>query len=85
MGLLQYFGGPSSSIQFSPEKDHPAQLRAFAELLDRYPEHRKKDPARDPIKLLLIGGSRNEEDARRVTELRKLAYELEIEVRWYGS
>ena len=78
---MQRLSGLVISIQSSPEKDHPAQLRAFAELLNRYPEHKKKDPARDPVKLLLIGGSRNEGDARRVAELRKLAQELIIVVR----
>ncbi|KAF5360868.1 hypothetical protein D9756_004945 [Leucocoprinus leucothites] len=68
-----------SVAQFRPEKDHPAQLRAFAELLSCYPEHTRNIGTRDPVKLVLIGGSRNEEDAQRVAGLRQLARELKIE------
>jgi alpha-1,2-mannosyltransferase len=63
-----------------PEKDHSAQLQAFAELLHKYPQYAKQDGNRGSVRLVLIGGSRNEEDARRVAELRKLAKELKIEV-----
>jgi alpha-1,2-mannosyltransferase len=70
-----------SNIIVSPEKDHPAQLRAFAQLLNRFPQHTEKGEAKDPVKLILIGGSRNDEDARRVADLRRLAKELEVEVR----
>ncbi|KAF7776779.1 CAZyme family GT4 [Agaricus bisporus var. burnettii] len=68
-----------SVAQFRPEKDHPAQLQAFAELLRRYPQYVKRDGTENSVKLVLIGGSRNEGDARRVAELRKLAKELKVE------
>ncbi|KIP05207.1 glycosyltransferase family 4 protein, partial [Phlebiopsis gigantea 11061_1 CR5-6] len=63
-----------SVAQFRPEKDHAAQLRAFHAFLDKYPEWRKRN-----VQLVLIGGSRNAEDAARVDGLRALARELAIE------
>ncbi|KAG6816796.1 hypothetical protein H0H87_002765 [Tephrocybe sp. NHM501043] len=64
-----------SVAQFRPEKDHAAQLRAFAQLFTRYPEHAGN------TQLFLLGGCRNEGDADRVEGLRTLAKELKIEVR----
>lgn len=66
------------SSLFSPEKDHAMQLRVFHRLLNEHPEYTKDDDQR--IKLVLVGGSRNEGDALRVDGLRKLAKELSIEV-----
>lgn len=54
------------------------QLRVFHRLLSEHPEYTRNDDKR--IKLVLVGGSRNEGDARRVDELRKLAKGLSIEV-----
>ena len=54
------------------------QLRVFRRLLNEHPEYTKDDDQR--IKLVLVGGSRNEGDALRVDGLRKLAKELSIEV-----
>lgn len=54
------------------------QLRVFHRLLNEHPEYTKTDDQR--IKLVLVGGSRNEGDAQRVDGLRKLAKELSIEV-----
>ena len=54
------------------------QLRVFHRLLNKHPEYTKNNDQR--IKLVPVGGSRNEGDARRVDELRKLAKELSIEV-----
>lgn len=65
-----------SIAQFRPEKDHPAQLRAFQALLDRYPEYRAPNPA--AVQLVLVGGSRNVGDATRVEGLRALARELGV-------
>ena len=62
---------------FSPEKDHKAQLYAFHQLLQKYPEHAEGDKG---VELVLIGGSRNAEDAARVEGLQALAKELKIEV-----
>lgn len=64
-----------SVAQFRPEKDHQAQLHAFHKFLLKYPEYKSRD-----VKLILIGGSRNAEDAARVEGLRKLAKTLDIEV-----
>ncbi|KAH9169525.1 mannosyltransferase [Lactarius sanguifluus] len=55
-------GRPSlllSLAQFRPEKDHAAQIRMMAALLQRYPEHRQV------VRLLLAGGVRNEGDSAR--------------------
>ncbi|KXN82832.1 GDP-Man:Man(3)GlcNAc(2)-PP-Dol alpha-1,2-mannosyltransferase [Leucoagaricus sp. SymC.cos] len=68
-----------SVAQFRPEKDHPGQLQAFAQLLSRFPKHAGKGGTKAPVKLVLIGGSRNEEDAQRVTSLRRLAKESGVE------
>lgn len=58
-----------------PEKDHRAQLLSFSSFLKLHPEYR--DP---PVKLVLVGGSRNDEDAARVDGLRLLAEDLQIKV-----
>ncbi|KAL1677210.1 glycosyltransferase family 4 protein [Schizophyllum commune] len=62
-----------SVAQFRPEKDHPAQLRALYELFQAHPEYR------ETVRLILIGGSRNTEDAARVELLRTLAVKLGIQ------
>lgn len=61
-----------------PEKDHAAQLHAFKQLLTSHPEYGK--PGNAHVQLVLVGGSRNAEDAARVEGLRALAKELGIEV-----
>ncbi|KAF7798297.1 hypothetical protein EIP86_009517 [Pleurotus ostreatoroseus] len=66
-----------SLAQFRPEKDHKAQLQAFHRFLQTYPEYEAGKEG--SVKLVLIGGSRNAEDAARVDELRALAKELKIE------
>ncbi|THH09846.1 hypothetical protein EW145_g1732 [Phellinidium pouzarii] len=55
-----------------PEKDHAAQLLALSELLKSHPEYC------ETVKLVMVGGCRNEEDAARVESLRALAKELNI-------
>jgi alpha-1,2-mannosyltransferase len=57
-----------------PEKDHAAQIRMMAVLLKRYPEHSQA------VRLLLVGGVRNEEDSARVDELKALAASLQVTV-----
>ncbi|MEQ2190674.1 asparagine-linked glycosylation protein, partial [Xenoophorus captivus] len=61
--------------QFRPEKDHPLQIRAFRKLLDR-----KGDGpgGREALRLVLIGGCRNQEDEDRVLMLRGLCQELGV-------
>lgn len=61
--------------QFRPEKDHRLQIRAFKKVLDR-----RGDGAggRESLKLVLIGGCRNQEDEDRVLMLRGLCQELGV-------
>lgn len=64
-----------SLAQFRPEKDHRTQLLSLSSLLESHPEYR--DP---PVKMVLMGGSRNAADAERVEQLQALAKDLNIEV-----
>lgn len=68
-----------SIAQFRPEKDHAAQVRAFECLLRSHPEHAVAKNGAAGVKLVLLGGSRNMEDASRVDSLRQLAKKLGIE------
>ena len=65
-----------SLAQFRPEKDHRTQLLALSSLLESHPEYRNP-----PVKMVLMGGSRNAEDAERVKQLRSFTKALRIEVR----
>eukprot|EP00887_Chlorella_sp_A99_P006278 scaffold3.g6278.t1 len=68
-----------SVAQFRPEKDHPLQLRAFAEARRRV--ERSHDPAADAVlsaRLQLVGSCRGAADEARVEELKALAAELGI-------
>ncbi|KAH9831328.1 mannosyltransferase [Rhodofomes roseus] len=67
-----------SVAQFRPEKDHAAQLHAFHSVLTSYPEYGNGNPGDSQVRLVLVGGSRNAEDAARVEGLRALAKELGI-------
>lgn len=61
--------------QFRPEKDHRLQIRAFRKALDR----RGAEPrGRETLKLVLIGGCRNQQDEDRVLMLRGLCHELGV-------
>lgn len=61
--------------QFRPEKDHRLQIRAFKKMLDR----RMEGPeGREALKLVLIGGCRNQQDEDRVLMLRGLCQELGV-------
>lgn len=62
-----------------PEKDHAAQLESFAELLKQHSEYRSNESSK-LVKLVLVGGVRNEGDASRVESLRSLAKDLNIQV-----
>jgi len=53
-------------------------LKSFHRLLELYPEYACQGER--CVKLVLIGGSRNEEDAQRVKDLRDLAMHLGIAV-----
>lgn len=61
--------------QFRPEKDHRLQIRAFHKLLGR----KENWPGgRESLRLVLIGGCRNQEDEERVLMLRGLCQELGV-------
>lgn len=66
---------PLCSLEIRPEKDHAAQIRMMAYLRTRHPEHRQS------MRLLLVGGVRNEGDSARVEELKELADSLQVSVR----
>ncbi|KAF7214992.1 GDP-Man:Man(3)GlcNAc(2)-PP-Dol alpha-1,2-mannosyltransferase [Nothobranchius furzeri] len=59
--------------QFRPEKDHRLQIRAFKKVLDR-----RRLRGREELRLVLIGGCRNQEDEDRVLMLRGLCQELGV-------
>ncbi|XP_077947551.1 GDP-Man:Man(3)GlcNAc(2)-PP-Dol alpha-1,2-mannosyltransferase [Gasterosteus aculeatus] len=61
--------------QFRPEKNHRLQIRAFSKLLDRKKE---ETGGRESLRLVLIGGCRNQEDEKRVLMLRRLCQELDV-------
>ena len=52
-------------------------MEAFAKLFETSPRYRDDET----VKLVLLGGSRNAEDAARVEELRSLSKELKVDVR----
>ncbi|KAK4317887.1 hypothetical protein Pmani_011066 [Petrolisthes manimaculis] len=60
--------------QFRPEKDHALQLRAFQRLCELLNPETVQE-----VQLVLIGGCRNEEDEKRVQDLKNLASTLGIE------
>jgi len=64
-----------SLAQFRPEKDHRTQLLALSSLLESYPEYQNP-----PVKMVLMDGSYNAEDAERVEQLRELTKDLHLEV-----
>ncbi|XP_045725334.1 GDP-Man:Man(3)GlcNAc(2)-PP-Dol alpha-1,2-mannosyltransferase isoform X1 [Mirounga angustirostris] len=60
--------------QFRPEKNHPLQIKAFAKLLNK-----KVAESLPSLKLVLIGGCRNQDDELRVNQLRRLSEDLGIQ------
>lgn len=61
--------------QFRPEKDHRLQIRAFKKVLER----RGAEPGgRETLRLVLVGGCRNQQDEERVLMLRGLCHELGV-------
>lgn len=60
-----------SIAQFRPEKDHPLQIRSFARYLSEFHDEKAR--------LHLIGGCRDEEDEKRVEELKQLAQQLNVQ------
>ena len=64
-----------SIAQFRPEKDHAAQLRSLAELFKQHPQYQ------NDVRMVMVGGCRNDEDNTRVEGLKRLSKELNISVR----
>lgn len=64
-----------SVSQFRPEKDQPLQIKAFAQFLNSY----IAEADFEHFRLVLVGSCRNEEDEKRVEELRALTRELDVE------
>jgi len=62
-----------SVAQFRPEKDHALQIKAFGKLLGECPGLRRGP---DRVRLVLIGGCRNEGDRGRVAALQQLAADM---------
>ena len=61
---------------YRPEKDHAMQIQALARLFEKHPKWKEEKD----LELVMIGSSRNEGDEKRITSLRKLAQELNVEV-----
>jgi len=74
-----------SVAQFRPEKEHEMQLRILRGLLDKYPELKSSRGSNRPLRLVLIGSCRDDEDRTRLSQLRTLAKSLMIEnhVEWH--
>lgn len=66
-----------SLAQFRPEKEHPQQLHILAHLLETHPH--LFSAAKNPVKLVMMGSSRNEEDEKRISLLRILATQLKLD------
>lgn len=69
--------------QFRPEKDHVLQLHAFRRLLELLGEGKSagaREWARD-VRLVLLGGVRNEADRARVETLKQLSKDLGVDDR----
>lgn len=81
--------------QFRPEKDHVKQLYILRKLIDAGEsvcrQSRTDDQFAD-VRLVLVGGCRNEEDEKRVAELKRIVSDLglernvvfEVNVAFYG-
>ena len=68
--------------QFRPEKDHVKQLYILRKLIDAGENGRGGSRADDQfadVRLVLVGGCRNEEDERRVAELKRIVSDLGLE------
>ena len=77
---IEFFFGKYRLLHslFRPEKDHIAQVKAFHRLLQSHAQY--SQPGSKLVKLVLVGGSRNDGDAARVEKLRRLVKDLGIEV-----
>ena len=61
-----------------PEKNQSAQLRALASLFRSRPDFKTNPSSR--VRLVLLGGCRDDKDNSRVQELKALAQELGLSV-----
>lgn len=70
--------------QFRPEKNHSLQLAVFARLLEQRKEAKARSQGKGkalvdlPLRLVLLGGSRNAEDEERVRRLKEESQRLGI-------
>ncbi|KAJ1970855.1 asparagine-linked glycosylation protein [Dimargaris verticillata] len=62
-----------SVAQFRPEKNHQLQLEALYHYLQRFPDKAAN------TRLVLVGSSRNQDDERRINQLRALAHSLDLD------
>ncbi|KAF9152405.1 asparagine-linked glycosylation protein [Linnemannia schmuckeri] len=71
-----------SVAQFRPEKGHPLQLDAMAQLLKDHPEYRQKADGSEKnpkaVQLVMVGSARNESDSNRIKQLKEKAAQLGI-------
>lgn len=65
-----------SLAQFRPEKEHPTQLYILQQLRTTHPSLFSSP---DPIRLVLMGSSRNAEDEKRISMLRLLSTQLGLD------
>ncbi|TRY73648.1 hypothetical protein TCAL_12485 [Tigriopus californicus] len=70
--------------QFRPEKDHPLQIRSMAKIRDKLlrredRSNEENEKAWEKLKLVLIGGCRNDEDEARVQDLKDLCKHLAVD------
>lgn len=64
--------------QFRREKDHKLQIKSFARLLQNWPQYKRTPTDKDYVKLVMLGGCRDESDKKRVEELKELVNSLKI-------
>ncbi|CAO1634772.1 unnamed protein product [Parajaminaea phylloscopi] len=67
-----------SLAQFRPEKEHATQLRFLRAFLDRRPDLVSPE-VQQPVRLIMIGSSRNPGDEERIRQLRELSLELKLD------
>lgn len=67
-----------SLAQFRPEKEHSTQLKLLRALFDLRQDLLEREP---PVRLVMMGSCRNQEDEGRIEGLKKLAKELDLQDR----
>lgn len=59
-----------------PEKDHAKQIHAIAQLFKEHPEYQSGEKR---VKLVMMGGARDQADEQRLESLKRLATELGVQ------